>query len=120
MIPRQHSGCSARTLTCVCVCGTQSTPVAIKRLYPLPTAGINGATRDRQTKALELLVAFGSEVSIMQQMRHPNIVLLMGVSATRAGDLVMITEFMTKGACVWLCVRAVCVCGCDDVGLCWC
>lgn len=104
----------------MCVCGAQSTPVAIKRLYPLPTAGINGATRDRQTKALELLVAFGSEVSIMQQMRHPNIVLLMGVSATRAGDLVMITEFMAKGACVWLCVRAVCVCGCDDVGLCWC
>lgn len=70
----------------------QHTPVALKRMYPV-------ANTDRLSEKMsEVLTQFGQEVSIMQQLRHPNIVLLMGVSATRAGDLVMITELMPRGA----------------------
>lgn len=77
----------------------QTTPVAVKRLYPLPNGGIAASQghAGREAKALELLVSFGKEASIMQQLRHPNIVMLMGVSATRAGDLVMVTELMDRG-----------------------
>lgn len=46
---------------------------------------------------VELLQRFGQEAHIMQQLRHPNIVLLLGVSATRSGDLCLVTELLARG-----------------------
>lgn len=76
----------------------RGTPVAVKRMFPLPAGMVSGTTETAGNAAADLLNAFGHETSIMQRLRHPNIVTLMGVSATRAGDLCIVTELMTRGS----------------------
>ncbi|GLU12921.1 hypothetical protein SLE2022_295760 [Rubroshorea leprosula] len=45
----------------------------------------------------EALEEFKSEVQIMKQLRHPNVVLFMG-AATRAPNLSIVTEFLPRGS----------------------
>lgn len=89
----------------------RGTEVAVKKLRPdvmgLGASGGSGASGSAgsggsvTTSALE---QFCGEVGVMQQLRHPHVLLFLGVSLSR-GVLCIITEFCARGS-VWDVLRA--------------
>lgn len=69
-----------------------STPVAVKRLYPIEQSAEEGDDPE------DVITRFVSEAAVMARVRHPHIVQMLGVSVTRLGSMCIVTELASRGS----------------------
>mmetsp|Transcript_6072 Transcript_6072/g.10240 ORF Transcript_6072/g.10240 Transcript_6072/m.10240 type:complete len:573 (-) Transcript_6072:87-1805(-) len=80
------------------------TPVAVKLLSNLLLpAGPNNANSPPNAEQAALLTAFEEEVSMLAQLRHPNICLFLGV-CLEPPHRAIVTELVSRGS-LWDCLR---------------